>query len=225
MITLLIKVDELKAEGLIGKELLTNLLDSMNNGEEIVVGDKPITKQNISRAIKIDFLRGLDRLPNEEKGYVDIHISKVECTYSTKIHILRVYKSGKVCNVIYTDNRVSKYLKESECCICGSTVNHICRSIAGSSHSYGDKTSMQVMEHIIVAIAYGLFDGLDIEDIYKYVVNHKDNNLYNNSISNLELCTSRENNIHGYIMNSHPEFDSLTAKQAIEVYKIKINRR
>lgn len=222
MKTLNEKVAELKSKGYIGKEIITAILNCIDYGEEEIVVNKGdyIEYQALARAIKIDFLRGLDRRENEAGGYIDIYLCKVEYKYLVDIHLLRVYRSGSSYNVVYRSRNNGKYtIIEKETARCGSTVNHLCKLISGTSYIYKDVRNMQVMEHIIVAIAYGMFDGLDIETIYNMVVNHKNNNREDNSLDNLELCTRSENSIHGSVINSHPDIKSLTAKEALEIYR------
>lgn len=208
--------EEFRNKGFIGKKLANELLYDIEN---LNVKGKQLNENMLSRAIKIDFINGLPRQVDDSGEFVTIDISKVACIYYTKVYQCKVYKDGRVNNVVYKqigDDIFDKEEKAASRAGAKSTYNFI--HLRGTGCIYGDRLNMQVTQHVMVAIAFGLFNGLTIEDIYSLVVNHKDGKRRNNNLSNLELCTDMENKIHGRVMGKNPNISSLTAAQAVKMY-------
>ncbi|WP_024834047.1 HNH endonuclease [Ruminiclostridium josui] len=77
---------------------------------------------------------------------------------------------------------------------------------------------INIYNHVVAAVALGLFDNANIKDAY---INHKNYNGCDNRPNNLEICTNSENTLHGqfrvYCINLGiwTEGISIEAKEAI----------
>ncbi len=78
------------------------------------------------------------------------------------------------------------------------------------------KPSASVRIHRLVALTFLPYT----KDVRNMYVNHKDANRLNNALANLEWVTSKENNIHGRVMNGYLDnninIGPKTAKEVIE---------
>lgn len=196
-------------DGMNPKEKMEGL-DRINRSDVILLDDGTVCKSDgLHKLIKIDTLRKCKRIDSTD---FEEQYNVVLGAYGKVIEISE-YKNVKYYLLVEgTGNVHTLQVKRDSLCLFNITINYIsttcsdiyrhhCCDVNGSKHLFKTSRNAQMYEHVIIAIAYGLYDYLTCDEIYSLLINHMDGNMFNNHIDNLELCTYQENVIHGHIVN------------------------
>jgi len=183
----------------------------VNNNIAVVNGIE-LKEQHVRKAFKINTLKNLDRFETSEickRYHVNCDIDGIwlrlfisdtwdyfaMCTYDGKYLRARI-------------NKVKRKLVIGEAKQYGTTNReYINKRLHYSDYLFKRPQEIGISEHVLVAIAFGLFDKYAVNDLAILTVNHKNRNHYDNRPCNLEPLTDYENGVHRDVTNEIIKYD------------------
>lgn len=183
-------------------ETYSKLIDKVT----IIVDNTRLIDQHVRKAFKIDVLRKLPRYSTKEINKIyNINYDKdafwIKLYENKNVHYFAVgtidgyYLRAKINtdNNNLTINNPKNY---------GTTNNdYVNRQLAYSRFTFDRKEDLGITEHSLVALAFGMYDNLTLNELAVSSINHKNKNHYDNRPCNIEVVNIKDNIIHKKVSN------------------------
>lgn len=199
------------------------------------INNNLVTKAQINRAFKVFILRELDRFTTEEINlkynlniselgiWIKLHETEKQ-DYFAFVTEAGIYKKARI------DKSKNKMLISVANDYGRASMEYEHKRLSYSSHLFDKDVDVGISVHSLVCIAYGKYDGMQIDDIAGSSINHKNRNHYDNRPCNVEVSNIRGNNIHKIVsdlLEKYGVFRSLDVEHSLIIYgwdnKQKIN--